>query len=644
LRRLTDRILATTRGTGRLPWSRSLVGAVLVAAWGAMVLLAGLSVLSFLIGIAGGVVGWLVGGLAAAGAASGPWTSPRAGLRREPGDGQFNPSPMDRPDWEPAPSLMEPVTPGGDPVPPVLDSLRTLLGAHRLVLWRVDPAAGVVAPMDSTGAMPTPRPAAGEPIHWCADEYQPLRIEPMPGWADTPVLAVPVRTLAGVAVLTVEAPVAEPGGSPRGAAVGNATGWPPVGDAWTGWQPAGDPTPGWQPVGDAARNGALLAAGILGLVLDLRQSDRQRLADLDHVHRILAFLRDPPRAGDPSAFPHALARTAAEAAGSAGALVASWDPGDDATGVRGEYAAGRSEAGRSDEEATGGTGHAGGVVLARYGRGRGPEPGMEIAPGDSDLAIAVRAGTTLHRDGRDGTPPLASVRERWSGRPRFTTIIPLLDPSSQCGGLLALWGDQPVEAGVVALLEALGPVLILQLGHSLDLVRIRDRVDRDGLTGLPNRAAFDERLEVEARRFHRYRRPLALLVLDLDHFKAVNDSYGHPTGDAVLQRVADLLRANTRDPDVLARYGGEEMVVILPETMLRPAIEVAERIRAAVEATRFDHEGRSIDLTVSIGVSACPECVDDPADLLRAADDALYQAKREGRNRVATAPLVAAGA
>jgi diguanylate cyclase (GGDEF)-like protein len=619
LRRLKDRIRATTRGPEHLPWPPALVGAVVLVAWGAVALLAGLSVLAFLIGVAGSVVGWLVCALAAPRWASGSASGPRAGPRREPGVAQRMTRPVLAPDRAGGTSLTDavspvggPHSPAGDPVPPVLDSLRTLLGAHRLVLWRIDPAAGVVAPMDSTGAMPTPRPAAGEPIHWCADAYQPLRIDPIPGWADTPVLAVPVRSLQGVAVLTVEVGMD---------AADGAVGGPPDGA-----------------VGDATRNRALLAAGILGLVLDLRQSDQQRLADLDHVHRILTFLRDPPRAGDPSAFPHALARTAAEAARSAGALVASWDVGDGAAGGAADDVPG----GRG-EEATGGTGYAGGVVLARYGRGRGPEPGMEIAPGDSDLALAVRAGTTLHRDGRDGARPLVSARERWSGRPRYTTIIPLLDPNGRCGGLLALWGDEPVEAGVVALLEALGPVLILQLGHSLDLVRIRDRVDRDGLTGLPNRAAFDERLEVEARRFHRYRRPMALLVLDLDHFKAVNDTYGHPTGDAVLQRVADLLRANTRDPDIPARYGGEEMVVILPETMLRPAIEVAERIRTAVEATRFDHEGRSIDLTVSIGVSACPECVDDPADLLRAADDALYEAKRDGRNRVATAPLVAAG-
>jgi diguanylate cyclase (GGDEF)-like protein len=559
---------------------RSVVGAALVLAWGAVVFLTGLPALTFLVGIVAGMLGVAFG---MAGSRPIAPTTPRGG-------------------GKPNPDAVQPRA-GGDPVPPVLDSLRTLLGAHRLVLWEVDEGAGVVAPMDSTGAMPTPRPAAGEPIHWCAAEFQPLRVDPLPGWADAPVLAVPVRTLAGVAVLTVEAGADESVES-----------------------------------GGAVRSRALLAAGILGLVLDLRQSDRQRVADLDHVRRILTFLRDPPRAGDPSAFPHALARTAAEVAGSAGALVASWDPGDGAAG-----GAGDNMTGGPGEEATGGTGYAGGVVLARYGRGRGPEPGMEIAPGDSDLAIAVRAGTTLYRDGRDGARPLVSARERWSGRPRHTTIIPLLDPIGRCGGLLALWGEEPVEPGVVALLEALGPVLILQLGHSLDLVRIRDRVDRDGLTGLPNRAAFDERLEVEARRFHRYRRPLALLVLDLDHFKAVNDTYGHPTGDAVLQRVADLLRASTRDPDFPARYGGEEMVVILPETMLRPATEVAERIRAAVEATRFDHEGRSIDLTVSIGVSACPECVDDPADLLRAADGALYQAKRDGRNRVATAPLVAAG-
>jgi diguanylate cyclase (GGDEF)-like protein len=536
----------------------ALPGAIILAVWSVVALLTPLSPASFLVGLAGLLVG------AALGAAASRLRWP-ATLRSTPSRPAASaPSPHGAPGDA-----------GGDPVPPALESLRALLGAHRLVLWWVRRDDGVVVAAASTGAMPTPRPVAGEPISWCAEEAQPLRIDPLPGWADAPVLAVPVPVGDGLAVLTVEAQGLE-----------------------------------------AALQAELQAAGILASVLDLHASHRQRIADLDHVHRVLRFLRDPPRAGDPSAFPDALARTAVEAAGAAGALVASWDDDDPERG---------------------------GLVLARYGRGKGPEPGMAIAPGDSDLALAVRAGATLHRDGRDGTRPLAEARERWSGRPRHTTIIPLLDPSGRCGALLALWGDEPVEAGVVALLESLGPVLVLQLGHSRDLVRIRDRADRDALTGLPNRAAFDERLELEARRFHRYRRPLALLVLDLDHFKAVNDTFGHPVGDAVLQRVADLLRANTRDPDIPARYGGEEMVVVLPETMLRPALDVAERIRTAVEASRFEHDGRPIDLTVSIGVSACPECVADPGDLLRTADEALYQAKRDGRNRVATAPLVAAG-
>lgn len=562
MRRLRGRAGATTRSGATIP----LIAAGLVLAWGVLAFAAGLPPGSFLIGLGGAIVG--AGGAIRLGAGQARRTSHR-----------LQPRPVATVSSDAAVGR----DPPADPVPAVLSSLCTLLDAHRLVLWRIDRHNGLVVATDSTGAMPTPRPAAGDPISWCAEEVQALRIDPVPGWADAPVLAVPVPAADAPTVLTVEA------------------------------GPAHDPEP--------AATG--LAAGILATVLDLRQRDRQRLADLDHVHRILDFLRDPPRAGDPSAFPAALARTAAEAAGSAGALVASWNDDQDGDTMAGPGGAG--------------------VVLARFGRNKGPEAGMEVAPGDSDLAIAVRAGTTLHRDGRTTTRPLAGARERWSGRPRYTTIIPLLDSTGRCGALLALWGDEAVEPGVVALLEALGPVLVLQLGHSLDLARIRDRVDRDALTGLPDRAAFDERLELEVRRFHRYRRPLALLVLDLDHFKAVNDTYGHPAGDAVLQRVADILRASTRDADIPARYGGEEMVVVLPETMLRQALEVAERVRAAVEATAFEHEGRTIGLTVSVGVSSCPECVADPGELLKAADDALYQAKRDGRNRVATAPLVAAG-
>jgi diguanylate cyclase (GGDEF)-like protein len=579
LRRLKYRVRETTRPATR----RALGVAFLVTGWAVVALVAGLSVASFLIGLGGAVVGGLIAGLSGGGGNAG----------RRGGADRVDPAPA-TPTAAETPAAE---SPAADPVPPILAALRGLLSARRLVLWRVDRDIAAVVATDSTGAMPTPRPLPGEPIGWCAEEGQLLRIDPPPGWADARVLAVPVPTTAGSVVLTLEA---GPSHVPERDAVHAQHG------------------------DDLEPATALMAARILASVLDLRRSDRQRLADLNHVRRILDFLRDPPGADDPSILPAALARTAAEAAGSTGALVARWDADDDDAG---------------GHETRSGSG----VVVARFGRGKGPEPGMEIAPGASDLAIAVRAGMTLQRDARTSTRPLVGPGERWSGRPRYTTIIPLLDSSGRCGAVLALWGDEPVEPSVVALLEALGPVLVLQLGHSLDLVRIRDRVDRDALTGLANRTVFDERLQLEARRFHRYRRPIALLVLDLDHFKAVNDAYGHPAGDAVLKRVADLLRASTRDADVPARYGGEEMVVVLPETMLRQAVDVAERIRSAVDATAFEHEGQPIDLTVSIGVSACPECVGDPAELLRTADDALYDAKRGGRNRVATAPLVAVG-
>ncbi len=161
----------------------------------------------------------------------------------------------------------------------------------------------------------------------------------------------------------------------------------------------------------------------------------------------------------------------------------------------------------------------------------------------------------------------------------------------------------------------------------------------DPLMGISNRIFFEKRIAYEFQRAERYRKPLALLVLDLDHFKRINDTCGHPFGDEVLRAVAGLLVASIRQVDIAARYGGEELVVALPETGLDQAALVAERIRQAIERNEVADGERRVRVTVSIGAAVCPAAgVRSVADLLQVADAALYRAKHDGRNCVRLAP------
>ena len=172
--------------------------------------------------------------------------------------------------------------------------------------------------------------------------------------------------------------------------------------------------------------------------------------------------------------------------------------------------------------------------------------------------------------------------------------------------------------------------------------KLEEQSITDALTGLRNRRFFDERLHEEFRRAQRYGDYLSLIMVDLDHFKLVNDRYGHPVGDAVLRESAGLIRASLRDPDICARYGGEEFAVILPKTHMSGALAVAERIWRAIGQKDFlvgpGEDGRTprtIKVTGSIGVAFYPSKDINSSDLLlRFADQALYQAKRSGRNTI----------
>jgi diguanylate cyclase (GGDEF)-like protein len=173
--------------------------------------------------------------------------------------------------------------------------------------------------------------------------------------------------------------------------------------------------------------------------------------------------------------------------------------------------------------------------------------------------------------------------------------------------------------------------------HLHDLTVELERVARiDSLTNLHNRRHLEEQLTVLLSAARRERRSLGLLLIDLDHFKRVNDSAGHDAGDRALQETARRLRGVVRAEDVLGRWGGEEFLVIVPGSDALAATTLAERLRVAMERTAVDLGGVSLDLTLSIGVAAGLDA--DAEDLLRDADAAMYRAKQEGRNRVISAP------
>jgi diguanylate cyclase (GGDEF)-like protein len=168
-----------------------------------------------------------------------------------------------------------------------------------------------------------------------------------------------------------------------------------------------------------------------------------------------------------------------------------------------------------------------------------------------------------------------------------------------------------------------------------EVVHLRQQVITDPLTGLFNVRYFREMLEQELERTQRTRMSTAVMMVDLDHFKCINDSYGHEDGNTVLRHTARLIAAMTRRLDVRCRYGGEEFVVILPSTELAVAKQVAERVRAALASTPVDISENSITVTASIGLAICR--VDEyigAAQLVQEADKWLYEAKRQGRNRV----------
>jgi two-component system cell cycle response regulator len=165
--------------------------------------------------------------------------------------------------------------------------------------------------------------------------------------------------------------------------------------------------------------------------------------------------------------------------------------------------------------------------------------------------------------------------------------------------------------------------------------QLQELVNRDGLTGLYNHRYFYEQLSTDFLKAKRYGEPLSTVMLDIDHFKRCNDTYGHQTGDLILEGLARLLEASIRDSDLAARYGGEEFALILYHTDLPGAIQAVERIRNTVKTHEFQKDGLALQITVSAGIATFPHPeIHEPNDLIQRADMALYAAKQKGRDRI----------
>lgn len=249
-------------------------------------------------------------------------------------------------------------------------------------------------------------------------------------------------------------------------------------------------------------------------------------------------------------------------------------------------------------------------------------------PAELDAKLNVPA---VEREWRDG---------QW--HPEDMLTVPLVEKTGSLVGIISV--DEPTSGMLpdrahIEALEFFADQCAVAVAHARRFEAVRAEAQTDPLTGLSNRRALEDLIEVSVSRFQRFGEPAALLFIDIDHFKHVNDTFGHAVGDVVLQRVGAALRERLRRGDLLARYGGEEFVALLPDTSLDSGVILAESLRSRIE--RLDLSGLSdgIPICVSIGVSAVAPGRLDAESLLAAADQAMYEAKRRGRNQVCRAEV-----
>jgi diguanylate cyclase (GGDEF)-like protein len=220
-------------------------------------------------------------------------------------------------------------------------------------------------------------------------------------------------------------------------------------------------------------------------------------------------------------------------------------------------------------------------------------------------------------------------------RPKEIMVVPIRNKDQRLGALV-LATAVAYTPDASALVDMFTQGLGLAMSNALTHDRLQDLAAMDPLTSIYNRRFGLNRLREEFQRALRGQLPLAVVMIDLDHFKNINDTHGHLMGDRVLVEVSDLVRKTLRDEDTLVRYGGEELLIVLPGADLKLGVSIADRIRRLIEALPIlDEHNKPLTVTASMGVSAIPRAfTDNELQLIKAADDALYQAKAAGRNRV----------
>ncbi len=282
------------------------------------------------------------------------------------------------------------------------------------------------------------------------------------------------------------------------------------------------------------------------------------------------------------------------------------------------------------------------VVARRLERlaGRGDE--AAAAEGDAAGDDIIRTAVASHRTLR--VPRVDPGRDPWlsAALPGATNLIllPFYADGAVAGVLVAEHGSRRgsrVERRVLEMLERYASHAALALDNARLLAQVRELADSDGLTGVANRRTFDRTLEQSLTMPALHEAPLSLVMVDIDHFKSVNDTYGHQVGDTVLRQVAGALTKVSRRSDLVARYGGEEFAIVVPGAAAEAAAGFAERLRVAV-AGSCDHPA----VTASFGIATATEGTSTAEVLIATADAALYRSKQEGRNRV-TVGLVEQG-
>lgn len=474
--------------------------------------------------------------------------------------------------------------PGGDDevLAGALELVRRATDAHEAALWRRDADLRTATRIGWAAAPGAPEAAAvveleGHPFAWAILEQMPVHLQR--GKRDLPSAWAAEMLLVPVDVPDGVLALAYPGVTP----------------------------PGVEPT--ALEAGRSLAA-LLSLLAQRRDAAREE-ARIGALHEAVRVL---PGELEMDAFARKLAEVVRTGMGAEGTAVV-LGPGDTTPGR---------------------------ILAVATGEGKEPRLPPALGEEDSRLALAMKHGvelsyTDLRRE-RDRLP-LFGPREQWDPAPRSAAFLPLAVDGRTLGAVVA-WDPAPGRFGEreMDLLRRIGTVAPLPLRSATRYEEVERKASTDALTGLANRDTFETRFAAQSGYFDRYARPFSVVILDVDHFKRFNDTWGHEAGDRVLKHVADLLRNTVRELDLPARLGGEEFVVLLPETGLRPAAEVAERIRRAIEVRSVVWNGRPLSVTVSLGVAACPDCVATPGELLAAADAALYRSKGAGRNRVSMAP------